>query len=235
MSKKIIIILFTILSISIFADSPISGQFEARFGWFMPNIDSEPALVSKGETPYKDIFIDSGFQFGFEIGSNIFSHELAGTLMYAFGLEYFKKEGYALKQDGTRSKDQTTLKMLPLKLSLTYNIDQFETLFNVPLVPYIKAGFQYKIWYIEDSIGDTAINSKGNKASGGKYGTFWAVGLRFLLDFMDQDSALSFDNDLGINDSYIFIEYLSSDIDSFGKPGMQLGGAGWFFGLALTY
>jgi len=232
MIRNLIIFILISLSVSIYAESPISGMFEGRFGWFMPNIDSEAALGDS--KPYEKVFSDSGFQYGFEYGYNLIYHDLAGTLLFSFGMDYFKKEGSAVDVDGNSTSDITTLIMVPLKISLVYNIDQFEKLYNFPLIPYLKAGLQYKLWSITNSIGNTA-SVDGDTGSGAKKGYYWALGVRLLLDFMDPDSALDFDNDLGINNSYIFAEYLSSDVNNFGGKGLMIGGSGWFFGIALTF
>ena len=57
-----------LLPFLIFAETPKSGMVEFQFGFFQPNIDSESSLTGK---PYKDIFGDSGFIYGFESGTRL--------------------------------------------------------------------------------------------------------------------------------------------------------------------
>ncbi len=220
-----------LLPFLIFAETPKSGMVEFQFGFFKPNIDSESSLTGK---PYKDIFGDSGFVYGFESGTNIFSGY--GTFSLSWGISKFSVSGKGIyTETGLESKDKTELTLIPIELNvLNYSLDIFQEKFGFPLVLFVKAGFSYTFWRVTNGIGDTS-EFENKEAKGGKYGYQYSLGLRFLLDFLDSGTADDFDRDMGVNDSYIFIEYFGSKVDNFGEKGFDLGGSYLTFGLSLAY
>jgi hypothetical protein len=54
------------------------------------------------------------------------------------------------------------------------------------------------------------------------------------LNWLAPQTALDLDNTAGVNNAYLYIEYMNSTIDSFGQ-GMQVGTSTWVTGLAWEY
>jgi len=233
MYKFIFLVLFISLSPFAFADSAHNSIMEFHFGFFNPNIDQESGLTGE---PYSDIFTDPGFRFGTTYSFEFFSHPYAGTFSLLSGIDFFNVSGFGRYQDNPdeASKDATELSMIPLELAIVYNLDQLQELFNIPFVFYAKLGLNYNFWWVTDGASET-VNYDGDKSQGGKKGWHYGLGIRFLLDFLDPEAATDFDNEYGINSSYLFLEYNSSKIDDFDEPGFKLGGNYWRFGLALQY
>jgi hypothetical protein len=233
----IIIILFFIapfLSIPLlFAETSRSSIFEIHGGYFTPNIDDESGLTT---TPYKDIFKDSGLRFGATYSFEIIKDNYIGTISVLSGIEYFHVSGYGrYENDSTQeSSDETILTMIPMEVALVYNLDQLQNLFEIPFVFYVKIGLNYNLWWTTNGLGNV-VDYEDNSSIGGKKGWHYGLGLRFLLDFLDSEAAVNFDNQYGINNSYLFIEFNSSNIDDFGGNGFKLGGDYVRFGLALEF
>jgi len=226
-------IVFLFAGISVFAESEHNSAVSIHFGFFQPDIDNESGLNT---SPYKDIFGKKGHRFGFDYSLEILSDEYLGTFSLLGGVEYFSVSGFGKYRDNPneKSEDKTVLTLLPVNTALVYNLDQFQYLFDFPFVFYAELGVEYSFWWITDGVGDTVEFDEG-KSYGGKKGWYYSLGIKFLLDFFDSDSALNLDNQYGINSSYIFAEYMSSKVDDFGKEGFRLGGNYWRFGISLIF
>ncbi|MBN2693886.1 hypothetical protein JXR93_04415 [bacterium] len=226
--RRILLTFSLLFALNIFAESPRTGMMELQFGFFTPDIDSEEALTTK---PYEDIFGENGFVWRFEYGINIWSG--FGTFAISFATGNFSVDGKGVYTDDNtkKSEDETILHIVPnILFPINYSFDTHP----FPIVPYVKLGVAYYIWWITDGVGDVA-SANGNDAIGGKWGWEAIFGFRFLLDFIDPSAAFEFDNEMGINDSYIFAEYRYTKIDDFGGEGLSLGSAYWNFGLALAF
>ncbi len=233
MYKFIIIFLFLFTTPFLFAESEHNSLIEIHFGFFTPDIDSESGLTGK---PYEDIFNKDGLRFGSSYSFEILSQKYLGTFSILSGIEYFMVSGYGKYENNPdeKSEDETKLTMIPIEIALVYNLDQLQNLFNIPFVFYAKIGLNYNFWWITNGLGETVDYDDGS-SNGGKKGWHYGLGVRFLLDVLDSDAAINFDNQYGVNGSYIFVEYNSSQIDDFGKDGFKLGGNYLRFGLALQF
>jgi len=250
MFKFVFLIIFILSSPFVFAETAHDSMAEIHFGLYTPNIDQEAELT---KPIYEDIFGKDGTVFGLNYSFQVFSDNYIGTFSILSGISYFNVSGYGMYQekpigyvhskdeDGKdipyptgKSNDSTEFSMIPFELAVVYNLDQLERLFAVPLVFYAKIGLNYNLWWSTDGNGETVtVNDKNS--SGGKKGWHYGLGIRFLLDILDPVAAVKFDNEYGVNGSYIFIEYNSSTIDDFGAKGFKLGGDYWRFGLALEF
>jgi hypothetical protein len=233
MYRFIIIFLFLFTTPLLFAESEHNNLIETHFGFFTPDIDKESGLNKK---PYEDIFNKDGLRFGVAYSIEMVSHKYLGTFSILSGVEYFMVSGYGKYENNPieKSHDETKLTMIPFELSLVYNLDQLQYLLDIPFVFYAKIGLNYNFWWITNGLGDTVDYEDGH-SYGGKKGWNYGLGIRFLLDILDSDTAINFDNQYGVNGSYIFVEYNSSKIDDFGKDGLKLGGSYLKFGLALLF
>ncbi len=226
--KKLLLIFSFLFALNVVAESPRSGMIEFQFGFFTPDIDSESGLTAK---PYKDIFDENGFVWRFEYGLNLWRG--FGTFSVSFVTGMFSVDGLGVYTDNNekKSKDETTLNIIPNAIfPINYAFDTH----SFPIIPYLKLGVAYHIWWITNGVGDVA-SANGKDAVGGKWGWEAVFGFRFLLDFVDPSAAFEFDNDIGVNDSYIFAEYRYTKINNFDEKGLSLGGAYWNFGLALAF
>ena len=205
---------------------------EVRFGRYVPAVDSSVA-----GSPFKTTFGDSSrYMFGLEGDWQLIRIPHLGTLGPGLGWGYTRATGYArLTSDPTViSGEQTALSVMPFYLVGVLRADVFARDLGIPLVPYGKLGMGYALWWASD--GGTTSRADGVLGRGVSYGPQYGLGLMFLLDVLDQQTARDADNSLGINNSYIFGELYGSKLDAFGsKSHMDVGANTWALGLAIEF
>ena len=133
-----------------------------------------------------------------------------------------------------------SMNIMPFTIQLVYRFDWLAQKYKVPLVPHLKAGFDYYLWWIENGVGDVANKPTSTGANqygrGGTWGGHVSVGLAFLLDVMAPKMAQTFDVDVGVNNSYIFFEYVWSWVNDFGtSSSMDLSSGMFVGGLAFEF
>jgi hypothetical protein len=205
-------------------ESPQQFAFEARFGPYRADIDSRFG----GSGPYNHVFgSDHHLMIGAEFDWQVLRIPMLGTFGPGFGLGYTSVSAPAfVRGTDIPSAENTFLKVLPTYVVGVLRIDVLARETPIPIVPYAKAGLSYALWWTGNDLGTTA---KGHSA-----GTQIALGGMLLLDSFDEDAALQLDNDVGINNSYIFFEWYRSNLDGFGDANtLRVGTSSWILGLAF--
>lgn len=204
---------------------------EARFGPYRPNVDDDV-----DGSPFEDTFgDDSHWSFGLQIDWQALRIPAVGTLGPGLGWSYVRytaKAPFANPPFGP-SEQNTRLWVMPIWGVGVFRVDTLARNAGIPLVPYAKLGLVYALWNC--SSGDSRCRSAdGRLGRGSETGYMYALGLMFLLDWLDPASARDMDNSVGINNSYFFGELYGSDVNSFGN-GMQVGTTTWTLGLAFEF
>lgn len=214
--------------------SPRSNAMELRFGFFDPAIDDE---FSGDTKPFEQAFgSDSAWMLGAEIDFQFWQG--FGSLG-VFGMTgYGQITGKGITEEGERSSDETSMLFFPFTAGLVYRFDVLATRFGVPLALSLKGGVDYWIWQVEDGNEETSSYAADDGSSvdglGGTYGLYGSVGLHLLLDFFEPHAATIFDNDLGVNNSYLFVEWSAHWLNDFGSDSsFDLSHGGLVFGLAF--
>ncbi len=216
------------------ADSPLDNSAEFRATRYLPGIDAPFAGKAK---PYADIFGNADWEIGGTADVRLWDR--FGSLSIGLGYGWFTKEGKGLERStGKASTDATTLKIVPLSLDLTYRLDPLAHKAGIPFVPYAKIGAMYAFWWMLNGSGDyaTYTTTSGTKleALGGTGGWHAAGGLRFLLDVLEPSAARSFDIEMGVNHSYLYLEYDRRVLNDFGSgKSIDLSDGVFSFGLAF--
>lgn len=218
------------------AESTRTWQLEIKFGPYKPSIDDE---FSGGAKPFETIYGDTSVLMGMAELQWQFWRRV-GSLSLGVASGYAVDRGKSLADDGTKPGDKTEFNVVPLQLHLQYQFDYLADTYNIPFVPYVKAGFDYWFWWFEDAEGETSkfTDTAGNSLSGagGTFGWHVGGGMRFLLDWFDEASANAFDLEIGVNNSYVFVEYLYTRVDDFGSSNsIQIGDGLIFGGLAFEF
>lgn len=215
-------------------ESPRSQQIEFKFGPYTPDIDDE------GGSFYSTVFGKPMFMFRFQYDYQFWQE--VGSLAAGFEVGYGSVTGNGfLEGTSTESSDETRLQMVPMALTLSYHLDILPLWYDVPLVPYAKVGIDYNIWWITDGTGDTAeyadpVAGKIFTGAGDTWGFHVAAGLKILLDAFAPKMAQTFDNEIGVNNSYLFAEFFYANISDFGSnDSIQLGTITGLFGLAFEF
>lgn len=213
---------------SVHAESDINGIFELKLGSMYPAIDDEVS-----GTPFQDVF-GTGNLWYLEMEAGFYFWQGFGKLGVSYALGYSSVTGNAVAADGSEISDETSFSMLPNRLSLLYRFDVLATRYFIPLVPAAKVGLDYYLWWSEGPDGENSV-AGGAEAFGGKWGYHGSIGLHFLLDVIDSSSAAVFDHNWGVNNSYLFAEYVLAQVDDFGGAGLNLSDDYFMFGLNFEF
>lgn len=224
--------------------TPKEWAFEARFGPYAPNVDSE--FSGTGATPYKTMFgskrhlmsqVELDWQFFQAFGS------LAAGVVIGYYNESTKAftanatSGCVVDSTGAcvRSGDTTTLRLIPMAALLVYRWDVAAVQWKIPLVPYGKLGLNYTLWQIQDGNGNVP-DYKGGHGSGGTLGWQAAAGVALQLDFLDPEATRGLDIETGINHSYAFFEWNRVDATGLGMSDkLHVGDSRWVVGLMFEF
>lgn len=206
---------------------------ELRFGPYKPAIDSE---FDGRATPHQDFFgsgnhLMSQIEFDYQFLRHV------GSAAIGLGVGYFSQNARnRVLSTGEYSADSTTLRLIPLSLSLVYRFDLPWERWKIPLVPYGKVGFDYAIWSITNGNGDVPQDPSGGMGRGGTLGWHGAVGLALVLDFLDPVSAVQFDVDMGVNRTSLFLEMGHWAINGLGQSNkLRVGDTTWMAGLLFEF
>lgn len=226
------------------SDTEINGSFELKLGGFYPGqIDAETG--GEGQGSFANFYGTDSLLYG-EFVYERYLFQKFGKLGLGLHVGFTRKTGEVQTADGADSgaddassdeaavPGETTFRLVPLRGSVFYRYDYSALHHNIPLAPIVRAGVDYYLWRILDSDGETSTVG-GEAARGGKWGWHASVGLQFLLDYIDPSSAASFDVSWGINNSYLFAEYMITRVDGFGAEGLDFSDNLWMFGLAFEF
>ncbi|MFT7581628.1 MAG: hypothetical protein ACI9MR_003306 [Myxococcota bacterium] len=216
------------------AESPRSVMLELHVGTYTPDVDSQFTTA----TPYADVFGNSGL-LTFKVGVDYQLWQAHGTLAAGVAFGYGFVDGKALTGDET-SSDEVGFNMFPLQAGLVYRWDWAAVRHGVPLVPYFKAGFSGAIWWAtngKDEIANTAgPDGESRVGRGLTLGYHYGGGIQFLLDILAPGMAQGFDNESGVNNSFIFAEFLQTTLNDFGSDSsIDLSDAAFSFGLMFEF
>jgi hypothetical protein len=210
-------------------ESPQRFAFELRVGPYRPSID-DPFP----QKPYETAFgTDTRFAFALEFDWQVLRIPFVGTLGPGIGWGYTHMSAPALFSSGELagqdSAEDTNLAIMPMYGVAVLRVDELARRTAVPLVGYGKAGLGYGIYWTGNDI--------ETQRRGHTWGTQFALGGMFLLDAIDNHSAIEIDNEWGVNNTYLFFEWMVANLDDFkgakDRSVMHIGTNTWMVGLAF--
>jgi hypothetical protein len=218
------------------AVSPQNFVIETRIALYQPQVDSDPSL--KGQTPYASTFGTSPrFEVAMEFDWQALHIPGVGTLGPGIAAGYTNMSGIAQRTDkivSPPSQESTTLEILPLYAVAVFRLDLLQHQLHVPFVPYAKAGLGYALWRASNTAGTSSYN--GVVGEGHTIGTQVAFGGALNIGIFDPNSARQLDESTGINNTYLFAEYMMSDLNGLGQSHALLVGTNSLaFGLAFEF
>ncbi|MBI5535410.1 MAG: hypothetical protein HY898_21960 [Deltaproteobacteria bacterium] len=211
-------------------ESAQNWAFELRFGPYYPKVDEE---FKNGQQPLKQVFGDTWhFFMGVELDWQALRLGNIGSFGPGFGWGYTRMSAPA-KLTGTNdnSAETTSLWIMPMYVAGVFRLDLLHKEASIPLVPYAKLGLGYAWWRASNELGGSSYD--GIPGKGHSYGLHAAGGLALQLDFLDRGASQQLDNSVGINHSYVYFEWLYSDLGGFGGKQMHVGTSSWVTGLAF--
>jgi hypothetical protein len=234
--------------------SPQHFALELKFGLYSPDIDSTPGLTGK---PFSDVFVSqddpnlgrrpSGalmttLEFDWQIWHGFGSLGIAASVGFSrrssHSFEFAGDTTSCVVPSCTRSSDTTTLTLMPFTWEAVYRFDVL-TRWRIPIVPYLKGGLAWYLWWIERGDGGLAYVQNGASkefAIGAVFGLVAHPGVALLLDILDPSAARVLDSELGINHTYLFFEGNFAWINGFGNPDkIVLSDTTWNAGIAFEF
>lgn len=218
------------------SESPKSHSFELKFGIYTPQIDEGESTTAYGRAFGGDAMFMTRIEYDYQFWKGFGSLAIGGEFGYA------QVSGFGVAHDSDLdTQDETALHMFPFSISLVYHFDVLATRYQVPLVPYVKVGFDYYVWWVTNGLGDTAEYQAEDsttlfEGAGGTFGWHVQAGIKLLLDFLAPQMAQTFDNEVGVNNTYLFAEMLYADVSDFGSDSSwQLGDLTALFGVAFEF
>jgi hypothetical protein len=227
-------------------ESPQHFAAELRFSPFTPAVDSDPSL--RGSTPYARAFGSSPrvlVEAEFDWQALRIPH--FGTLGPGLALGYTAMSGAAQftmphgPSMTTMSGETTSLDIYPIDAMAVLRVDVFWHEMGIPLVPYLKAGVGYALWRATNTVGTSVYvdpnSGRSISGKGGSLGTHFALGIGLNINFLDEYAAKGFDEEVGVNGTYVFAEWTREDLAGAGiqSDPLRVGGTSWTFGLAFEF
>jgi len=205
---------------------------ELRFGPYRPDVDS----AFSGIKPYEQVFGDST---RFMVGGEFDWHPLHiphfGSLGVGGLIGFTSASGNAKFTDGSGDSAETTkLSMWLLAALAVLRVDVIARETWIPIVPYAKIGPAAGLWTSENGLGISEVD--GVLGRGKTYGMMYALGGMLMLDFLDRQSAKTFDAEQGVRHTYLLGEFTWADVNGLGQSGaLRVGDKTWTTGLAMEF
>ncbi len=185
---------------------------EVRAALYNPQVDSDPTL-KKGANPFATTFgSQTRFEGGLELDWQALRIPDVGTVGPGFGIGYYNISGLApIAGTNTPSAETTTLEILPMYLVGVFRLDVLWRKAHIPIVPYGKAGLGLAFWRASNTVG-TSESANNVVGEGHTWGTQLAAGLAFNIGVLDPNSVHQLDEATGINNSYLFVEFMAATL-----------------------
>jgi hypothetical protein len=149
-------------------DMPPDWGLEIGLSLYRPDVDSE---FGGATHPYADTFGSSRHLMS-EVEIDRYLGHRFGSWGVGLRVGYQKLTGAAVLSDGSRSGDETGLRLVPFVASALYKADGLRGLRSVPLVPYVKAGLDGVVW---------TESTTGGKANHNGFTVGWHVAAGLAL------------------------------------------------------
>lgn len=223
--------------------------FELKFGPYIPAIDSEPGLTKianasgKMVGPY-ELMYGNSHALMMQMELDRYFLYPSGQLGVMLGWGYMSNgaQSFVENPDGTvdytmRSKaDSTGFRLFPLSLGGVYRFTSLANKTKIPIVPYVKGGLDYYIWYVIKGNGNLASTMKNGSAYGGTLGVQGTIGIDIRADELDPTAAQSLQSELGVRHAGFFVEGTYAWVNGlFQSNRLRVGDLTWFAGVNFEF
>ncbi len=215
-----------------------------RLGPYTPAIDKQFGMEPG---PYAEMF--GGYQVLPMLDIDRIVWRGFGQLGFGGSIGYMQKTANAWAdpvpgEDRMRSPgDENTFRLWPLVATAVYRFTWLDDNFGIPVVPYIRGGISYYIWWMRTN-GKTSTacwdgtNTPGcdaDKAYGGTIGVQGSIGLAIRAERVDP-SAASAMRQGGIQHAGFYGELQLAKVDGFGSEyKLSVGDTTWFAGVNFEF
>jgi hypothetical protein len=142
-----------------------------------------------------------------------------------------------------RAADENKFRLVPMALTGTYRFTWFDDNYGVPVVPYVRAGLAYYLWWVSVNGSLAAVCKDADamppcertKALGASFGLTGSIGLAIRAERIDGPTAMSMQQS-GIQHAGIYAELSLAKVDGFGSDRkLSVGDATWFAGVNFEF
>jgi hypothetical protein len=218
-----------------------------RVGPYLPDIDKKLGLspgpfaqMFKGARPMPMLDVDRILWTGFgQVGVGV-------SIGYMQWFAHAFVDG-SKPEDDPRMRspaDTNAFRLIPMALTGTYRFTWFDDEYGIPVVPYVRGGLAYDLWWLSarndrvcengnDPIEDPTC--KLNKPRGGSLGVTGSIGLAVRAERIDASTAMSMQQS-GIQHAGIYAELSLAKVDGFGAATkLSVGDRTWFAGVDFEF
>jgi len=219
------------------------GPYGAMFGNYYTDDDNDGVAEAHDKHVYQ-------FLPMLDVDRVIWSGSGQVTLGGSIG--YMQKSAFAYR-DGTTADElfrvrsrasSNTFRLIPLAITASYRVTQLDDLYGIPLVPYLRGGLAYYVWWMKGPSGSLSkictdgtqdSDCEGNKAYGGTLGVQGALGLSIRAERIDKDASRAMKNS-GIVHAGFYIEAMAAIVNGFGSDTkLSVGDRTWFAGFDFEF
>lgn len=222
-----------------------------RLGPYIPGIDEQLGFDERGDGPYRQMFGKATVLPVLDV-DRVLLHVGGGQLAVGGSIGYLGRTGAAWRYDDTNGNgqwdqgeptmdspgDETTFRLIPLAATAAYRWTGLDDAWGVPLVPYLRGGLSYYVWWITKPNGKLATvpgMDGANKARGASLGFQGSLGLAVRAERIDPTAAASL-RDSGLYHAGFYAEYQIAVVDGFGsEKKLSVGDDTWFAGIDFEF
>jgi len=224
--------------------SDVKWHAGLRLGPYTPQIDSQTSVRnSAGQGPYQAMF--GGYSILPMLDVDRFLWTGLGQLGVGISIGYMGKTAHAFTDgsdpnDPNRPRspgDTTAFRLIPLQLTAVYRFSYLDDEYGIPVVPYLRGGFGYYVWWSTDPAGNFSRDpmDANNRALGATAGLVGSVGIAIRAERIDAEAARSM-HESGLEHAGFYAELNTGWIDGFGKSTkLDVGDTTWFAGVDFEF
>jgi len=227
--------------------SRVTWHAGIRLGPYVPEIDKQ---LGMDPGPYKAMFGGAQVLSMLDVDRVLWTG--FGQLGVGGSLGYMQKSAHAFAlgsspSDPNRARssaDTNKFRLIPMALTATYRFTWLDDQYGIPVVPYVRGGLAYYLWWVSVSDGSLARVCKDggmepacsqNKALGGSLGVQGSIGLAIRAERVDSSTANSM-RQSGIQHAGIYGELSLAKVDGFGSDTkLSVGDRTWFAGVDFEF
>lgn len=230
------------------ADAPslITWHAGIRLGPYIPDIDKQFGMEPG---PYKQMFGGARVLPMLDVDRILWTG--FGQIGVGGSVGYMQKSAHEFTIDSlptdnprARGSDINKFRLIPLAVTATYRFTWLDDQYGIPVVPYIRGGLAYYLWWVSVTNGSLAKVCKGDgmepscsqdKALGGSLGVQGSIGLAIRAERIDSSAATSM-RQSGIEHAGIYGELSLAKVDGFGSDTkLSVGDRTWFAGVDFEF
>ncbi len=144
--------------------------------------------------------------------------------------------GKDVPYDACVSGDENIINIFPIELLFIYRFNYFQHRWNVPIIPYLKAGVGYYFWWFGNTGSFVTDAPNGQASSGSSGGLVFHPGIAVNLGGIDREAGQNLYRTTGIHQITAFFEVNGAWVDGFTSPNkLNLSDISFTAGLGLEF